>query len=73
MLSLLMAMLAIVALAALIVVYVAFPHRGREVPRAPWVGHAMRRGADLLPTLEDEFDASSRAPLRQPVRAGRDG
>jgi hypothetical protein len=40
----LLAMLGIVLLASLVVVYVAYPHRGHEVPRAPWIGDAMRRG-----------------------------
>ncbi len=36
-----LAMLAIVLLAALVVLYVAFPHRGQDVPNAPWVGDAL--------------------------------
>ncbi len=46
-------MLAIMALAALVVVYVAYPHRGRRVPRAGWLGDGMRRGVELLPTLDN--------------------
>ena len=34
--------------------YVAFPHRGEEVPGAPWLGDAMTRGVEALPTLEDD-------------------
>ena len=51
-----LAMLAIVLLAALVVLYVAFPHRGQEVPNAPWVGDAMRKGVNLLPTLDNQSD-----------------
>ena len=56
MISILLAMLAIVLLAALVVLYVAFPHRGQEVPNAPWVGDAMRKGVNLLPTLDNQSD-----------------
>jgi hypothetical protein len=50
------AMLLIVVLAGLVVTYVAFPYRGEEVPKYPWVGDAMRRGADRLPTLDKTLD-----------------
>jgi len=49
----LLAMLGIIVVAGLVVVYVAFPHRGEEVPTAPWVGEAMRRGVERLPTLDN--------------------
>jgi len=42
-------MLVIVLVAAGVVTYVAFPHRGEEVPGAPWLGEALRRGAHSLP------------------------
>ncbi len=51
---LLLAMTTILALAGAVVVYVAYPHRGEDVPVAPWFGEAMRRGVDALPTLEDQ-------------------
>jgi hypothetical protein len=46
-------MLLILAVAGVVVVYVAFPHRGEELPVAPWLGDAMKRGVEALPTLED--------------------
>lgn len=53
-------MLAIVSMLALgllvaaaVAVYVAYPHRGEDVPIAPQIGTAMRKGVDALPTLED--------------------
>lgn len=52
--SILLAMLAIMLVAGVIVLYVAFPHRGEEVPHTPWVGDAMRKGVDLLPTLDNQ-------------------
>lgn len=57
MLFIVFAMLGIVALAGLVVLYVAFPHRGHDVPRAAWVGTAMRRGVDRLPTLDNQSDS----------------
>jgi hypothetical protein len=54
MIAVLLAMLVIVALAGTVVVYVAFPHRGEEVPRAPWVGEAMQKGVNALPTLDNQ-------------------
>ena len=51
---LVLAMLAIIVVAVLVVTYVAFPHRGEEVPHASWLGDAMSKGVDALPTLEDD-------------------
>jgi len=48
------AMVLILAAAAAVFLYVAFPHRGQDVPGAPWLGEAMKRGVDALPVLEDE-------------------
>jgi hypothetical protein len=39
-------MLAILVIAGAVVVYVAYPHRGEDVPGAPWLGDAMKRGVD---------------------------
>jgi hypothetical protein len=46
-------MLAILLVAGAIVLYVAFPHRGEEVPGAPWLGDAMQRGVDSIGDLID--------------------
>ena len=48
----LISMLGILALAALVVVYVAFPYRGQPVPVASWFGDALQKGVDRLPTLD---------------------
>jgi hypothetical protein len=50
---LVVAMLVIVAIAGVVVLYVAFPHRGEEVPHVPWVGRLMRKGVDNAPTLDN--------------------
>lgn len=46
-------MLLTLLVAVSVTVYVAFPHRGEDVPSAPWLGRAMRRAADSLPRLEE--------------------
>ncbi|MCW2753494.1 MAG: hypothetical protein JWQ32_905 [Marmoricola sp.] len=54
MLFLVFAMLVILVAAAAVVVYVAYPHRDQEVPGAPWLGEALKRGVEAMPTLEAE-------------------
>jgi hypothetical protein len=61
-LFILFAMIAIVVIAGLVVVYVAYPHRGEDVPHAPWVGEAMRRGVNTLPTLDNQTDEQKYEP-----------
>jgi hypothetical protein len=61
-------MLAIVVLAAAVVLYVAYPHRGQDVPSLPWVGDAMRRGVARLPTVDN---LSGRHRPRPGARAGQ--
>ena len=53
MLPVVVAMVLILLLAGLVVLYVAYPHRGEQMPVAPQLGNAMRKGVDALPTLED--------------------
>jgi hypothetical protein len=50
------AMLGILALAGIVVLYVAFPHRGEELPAAPWLGDVMRKGVESAPTLDNTSD-----------------
>lgn len=57
MLFVLIAMILILVVAGAVVTYVAFPHRDQEVPGAPWLGDAMKRGVAAMPTLEDEFSS----------------
>lgn len=47
-------MLLILVVSAAVVAYVAYPHRGEDLPVLPQIGDAMRKGVDALPTLEDE-------------------
>jgi hypothetical protein len=57
-------MLVILVIAGVVVMYVAYPHRGEEVPGAPWLGDAMKRGVDTVGELLDptghESDRHSR-------------
>ena len=79
---LVVAMLVILVLAGLVVLYVAFPHRGEEVPAAPWLGDAMRKGVESAPTLDNTAEdgtAYAHEPLGlhdlhqgPPERQGRD-
>lgn len=54
MIPIVLAMLVIMVLAGVVVLYVAYPHRGQEMPHTPWVGDAMKKGVDLLPTLGNQ-------------------
>jgi hypothetical protein len=51
MLWMLLILLLSLALAGAVVVYVAYPRRGEEVPHVPWLGDAMKRGVASLPTI----------------------
>ena len=53
MLAIVLMMTVGVLVAAAVAVYVAYHHRGEEMPVAPQLGNAMRKGVDALPTLED--------------------
>ena len=60
MVAIVLAMLGIVALAGLVVLYVAYPRRGQAVPNAPWLGEAMRKGVNRLPTVDNQRDQRER-------------
>jgi hypothetical protein len=51
--TLVVAMLVILVLAGGVVLYVAFPHRGEDVPHVPWIGRLMQRGVKSAPTLDN--------------------
>lgn len=54
-------MAVILALCGVIAAYVAFPHRGEELPGAPWLGDAMARAADAFPLLDEDDPAHEEA------------
>jgi hypothetical protein len=41
-------------LAAVVMIYAAYPYRGEDTPLTPLLGQAMQRGVDSLPTLDPE-------------------
>ena len=53
MLAIILMMTLGVLVACAVAIYVAYPHRGEDLPVAPQLGNAMRKGVDALPTLED--------------------
>lgn len=53
-LTIALVMLPIVLIAGAVLLYAAYPHRGQEVPGAPWLGDAARRAVERLPLLDDE-------------------
>jgi hypothetical protein len=57
-------MLGILLVAGVVALYVAFPHRGEDVPGAPWLGDAMNRAADAVPVLEDEDEEQDERTYR---------
>lgn len=54
MLFVLLAILLSLAVSGVVVLYVAYPHRGEQVPGVPWLGDAMAKAVDAAPVIEDE-------------------
>ncbi|WP_244932241.1 hypothetical protein [Nocardioides sp. W7] len=54
MLYLIVTMLVILVISGVVVLYAAYPHRGENIPVLPWLGNAMTRAADAMPTVEPE-------------------
>ena len=71
MLPIAVAMLVIVLIAAAVVVYVAYPHRGEELPVLPQLGEAMAKAVDQLPTVDQTAPESEQA--QGATRAGSHG
>ena len=43
-----LALLVVVCLAGLVTAFVAYPHRGEPIPRAPWLSEALTKLTRLL-------------------------
>ena len=54
MLFVLLAILLSLAVSGAVVIYVAYPHRGEQVPGVPWLGDAMAKAVEAAPVIEDE-------------------
>ncbi len=65
-LFILISMLVILVVAGLVVAFVAFPHRGEDIPGAAWLGDGMAKAAEALPTIDPEAEES---PADQPQAA----
>lgn len=50
----LLAILLSLAVSGVVVLYVAYPHRGEQVPGVPWIGDAMAKAVEAAPVIEDE-------------------
>ena len=67
MLPIVLAMLVIVAIAGLVLFYVAFPHRGATPEKAEWLGEAMSRAVNRFDTLDEtDGDAAVRPRPEEP-------
>ena len=73
MMFLLVAMLVILVLAGLVVLYVAFPHRGEDVPYFGWLGRLLRKGVDNAPTLDNTDPARPATPVPEVIRNAVEG
>lgn len=54
MLWMLLALFLTLVVAGLVMLYVAYPHRGEEMPVVPVLGEAMRSAAAAIPTLDGD-------------------
>lgn len=52
MLWMLLLLFVALVVAGFVVLYVAYPHRGAEMPVVPSLGEAMKRTSDAIPTLD---------------------
>jgi hypothetical protein len=55
------------ALAGAVAIYVAYPRRGEEVPHVPWLGDALKRTVESLPTIGNLEGQGGRAHVGEPV------
>jgi len=65
-------MIVILVVAGLVLAYVAYPHRGEEMPKAPWLGEVMERAVEAAPLLDptDEHHEESSWLSDEDVTAG---
>ena len=57
MLFIVVSMLVCLVVSGLVALYVAYPHRGEQMPAVPWFGDALGKAADAAPVIgEDEAD-----------------
>ena len=49
-----LAVLLSLVVSAVVALYVAYPHRGEQMPVLPWLGDAIGRAVDAAPVLDDD-------------------
>lgn len=54
MLFVVVTMLVSLVVAGVVVLYVAYPHRGEQVPAVPWLGRALRKAVVTAPVITEE-------------------
>jgi hypothetical protein len=52
--AIVIAMSVILVICVVVASYVAWPHRGADMPAVPWLGDAMNKAVDSLPTVDPE-------------------
>ncbi len=58
-------LLAILALAGLVTLYVAFPHRGEDIPHAEWLSDAMTKSNRKVHATLSQLDDSLAAKVNE--------
>jgi hypothetical protein len=53
-LTVVIVMVLILVVAGLVTAYVAYPHRGEQMPATPWLGDAMAKAAEAAPLIEGD-------------------
>lgn len=56
MVAVVVVMILTLLVAGLVAAYVAYPHRGEQLPAAPWLGDALAKAVDAAPVLNDDDD-----------------
>ena len=67
-------MVVILAVSGLVLAFVAYPARGRELSSAPWLNEVLSRAAGALPLIAPDAahpDPPDRRPDAEPDRASR--
>lgn len=54
MLFVVLAVLLSLVISGVVVLYVAYPHRGEPVPYVPWLGDALGKAVDSAPVIADD-------------------
>lgn len=72
MLSVVLALLAIVVVAALVVAYVAYPQQGRAIPRARWLSRGLHRLVERTGLDPDDEEATAGGSLHEVGAQWRD-